>query len=54
MWDKLSDDIIFTCGYCGRRVNPYVEYDLMGISPEDAFNNMPPCQCGYRKWEFKN
>ncbi len=60
MFGKLSDDIIFTCQKCGRRVNPYAEYEglAMSNSPEQVFNYMqsgipcPNCQ-KYGVWEFK-
>jgi predicted RNA-binding Zn-ribbon protein involved in translation (DUF1610 family) len=55
MWGKIDDDTYFHCGNCGRKINPYGELNMIGVSPEEAFNMMPACpECGQWKWEYHN
>jgi hypothetical protein len=55
MWGKISDDIFFKCGHCGKVVNPYVWPGFLGVSPEEAFCSMPPCpDCYHREWINNN
>ena len=49
---RIDCHTVFTCGECKNQINPYTDLSMIGVTPEEAFEQMPPCQCGVWQWQF--